>query len=153
MAMLLSPTNSCAQTPTKQETIDWIKEKIHKNPGQAWHRDGDGDMDTIRTTINGNYITTTFISKVHRKRLIATETFSLYDIVFDGINDDSYCIYFYLPRGKIEYDSNIDGYGLPGRNKGEVQLAIYWLGEYDLMNRMIKALKNLSEYNKPHETY
>jgi len=158
MIMSLSPARSFAQTPTKQETIDWIKEKIQKHPGCAYSKDNySGEMDSIKTTVSGDYITTTFISKVHRKRLIITETFSLYDIVADDgyiqENNGYNTIIIQMPKGKIELHTNIDGYEIPGYSWGQVHVALYWPAEYDLENRMIKALKNLSDYNKPHETY
>ena len=155
MIIVFFSTHCIAQTPTKQETIDWIKEKIQKNPGCYHYTDEEGGIDTVKTSISGDYIITTFTSKMRRKNLIATETFSLYNIVCDdgNIYGSEGRIWMFIPKGKIEHYTNIEGYGVPGHVNGQVQLAIYWPGEYDLMNRMVKALKNLSDYNKPHEKY
>jgi len=153
MIMLFFPTKSIAQSPTKQETIDWIKEKIGKYPG-IWHmKFNDGHIDSAYSRIIDNNVTTTFTQDWHGKRLTFIYEFNLTDIVFNDVNSygdiSSGNIAFKMPAQKVKYITNTFNY----EQGGVVSLYLYWEGEYDLYNRMKTALKALSGFNKPNEKY
>lgn len=157
IALVVSQFHCFAQTPTKQETIDWIKGKMHQYPGSWWWETKYGDTDSLTTKLNGDSVTNIFVAYNKKgEKMVEKETYCLNTIYFTSIGKDPnggfisfelnkklsvFCYATYNDRKPMQF------------TQLQAKMVLYWQGDDDLKNRMIKALQSLSDFNKPKEAF
>lgn len=143
----------CIQAQTKEETVNWIKEKVTKYGRDVNYMPGYkvSNCYNTNTNINGNLI----ICKDYQKEYdrLVTSAIQLDDIVdvkqfpIKENKEDGY-IHLLTKGFKVKWDSKWqnDGSVTVSESSG-FYLRLQWDAEPDLFNRVYKAMQKLASYN------